>query len=162
MSDQRAQALREQHLSFLGVQHPVGTSSADDPRWPRRLDSLLPNSHPAKNTRWAASFSEYTMNLTPPHHLPITNPSNPTTRSQTAELAQRALTQLRYDDTYDPDSLQIIFSDHGQECTNHSANGSSLPPMPAPTNAATPSIEHSSSASSANGTPSPSGTPRKI
>jgi len=55
------------------------------------------------------------MHLTPPQNLPTTKPLNPTTRSQTAELAQRALTQLRYDNTYEPDTLQVIFSDHGQE-----------------------------------------------
>jgi hypothetical protein len=36
--------------------------------------------------------------------------------SQTAELAQRALTQLRHDDTYDPNFLHVVFSHHGQEC----------------------------------------------
>jgi hypothetical protein len=115
MADQRAHTLRQQHLSSLGVQYPLWIFFVDDPRWPRRLDSLLPNSHPAKITIWAASFSEYTMHLTPQQKLPTTQRSNPTTRSQTAELAQRALTQSRYDNTYDPESLPVIFSDHGQE-----------------------------------------------
>ena len=114
MADQSAKTLRQQHLSSLGVQCPLWIFSADDPRWPRRLDSLLPNSHPAKITRWAASFSEYAMHLSQLQPLPGEG-SKPITRSQDAELALKALTQLRYDDTYDRDSLQVIFSDHGQE-----------------------------------------------
>jgi hypothetical protein len=122
MAEQKAKTLRQQHLSSLGVQYPLWTFSADDPRWPRRLDSLLPNSHPAKITRWVASFSEYAMHLSPlqDRNLSSENSSKPTTttRSQTASLALSALTQLRYDDTYDPDSLCVIFSnDQGKERT---------------------------------------------
>jgi hypothetical protein len=119
MAEQRAKTLRQQHLSSLGVQYPLWIFSADDPRWPRRLDSLLPNSHPAKITRWVASYSEYAMHLSPLQDLSKQQEATkPSTRNQNADLALSALTQLRYDDTYDPDSLRVVFfSNHGKEST---------------------------------------------
>jgi hypothetical protein len=50
MAEQRVRSQRKQQLSFLGLEYPVWVFRADDPRWPRRLASLLSESHPAKMT----------------------------------------------------------------------------------------------------------------
>lgn len=119
MAEQRAATLRQQRLSSLGLPYPLWVFEADDPRWPRRLDSLLPSSTPARLTGWVASFSEYAQHLTPIQDLyrsPEEDAAIPSiTRSQRANLVQNALTQLRYDDRYDHDALQVIFEASGEQ-----------------------------------------------
>ena len=116
MTEQRAKDQRQQQLLSLGCQYPLWIFEADDPRWPRRLNSLLPSSHPAKITRWLASFSEYALHLSPLQNSSSNGEdTKTTTRAQHAKLAESALTQLRYDDTYDADSIQVIFDDRGQQ-----------------------------------------------
>lgn len=117
MAELRARNLRQQQLSSLGLRYPLWIFEADDPRWPRRLASLLPESHPAKFTHWVASYSEYALHLSPLQDLFSNNKDATMTRNQHAKLAQSALTQLRYDDTYDYDSLQVIFDDDGEQIT---------------------------------------------
>lgn len=118
MAELRARTLRQQRLSSLGLKYPLWIFEADDPRWPRRLDSLLSASHPAKVTRWVASYSEYALHLSPRQDpSSIEQDANAISRTQHAELAQSALTQLRYDDTYDANSLQVIFDDRGKQTT---------------------------------------------
>jgi len=115
MADQRAKGQRQQQLLSLDLRYPVWIFEADDPRWPRRLNSLLPSSHPAKIIRWVASFSEYALHLSPLQDSSSNNGNTkPATRAQHAKLAESALTQLRYDDTCDADSIQVIFDDRGQ------------------------------------------------
>lgn len=117
MAEQRVRDQRQQQLSLLGLMYPLWVFQADDPRWPRRLASLLSESHPAKMTGWVASFSEYGLHLSPLQDLPDNDneDAKPVTRNQRAKLAQAALEQLRYDDTYDIDSLQVVFEDHGEQ-----------------------------------------------
>jgi hypothetical protein len=50
MTEQRIRNQRQQQLSLLGLKYPLWVFQVDDPRWPRRLASLLPESHPAKVT----------------------------------------------------------------------------------------------------------------
>jgi hypothetical protein len=119
MTELRARNKRQDRLSSLDLQYPLWIFDADDPRWPRRLASTLPNSRPAKLTRWVVSFSEYAQHLTPLQDLSRSDEeiAQPATRSQHAKLAQSALTQLRYDDSYGPDSLQVIYDDVGGKQT---------------------------------------------
>lgn len=121
MAGQPAAITRQDHLSSLGLQFPLWVFEADDPRWPRRLDSLLPTSHPAKLTGWTVSFSEYAQHLTPLQDLQYSKSESdavpPMTRNQRADLAQSALTQLRYDDRYDLDSLQVVLGTSGEQST---------------------------------------------
>jgi hypothetical protein len=118
MAELRARKLRQQQLSSLDLQYPLWIFEADDPRWPRRLTSLLPTSHPAQITRWVASYSEYALHLSPLQDISSNNQdAAPMTREQHAKLAQSALTQLRYDDTYNSDSLQVIFDERGEQIT---------------------------------------------
>jgi hypothetical protein len=116
MAEQRVRSQRKQQLSFLGLEYPLWVFRADDPRWPRRLASLLPESHPAKMTGWVVSFSEYGLHLGPLRDLSDNNEDTKSvTRNQRAKLAQAALEQLRYDDTYDIDSVQVVSEDHGEQ-----------------------------------------------
>jgi hypothetical protein len=116
MAEQRAKDQRQQQLLSLGLQYPLWVFEADDPRWPRHLNSLLPSSHPAKITRWVASFSEYTLQLSPLQDSSSNGEDvKPATRAQHAKLAESALTQLRYDDTCDADSIQVIFDNRGEQ-----------------------------------------------
>lgn len=118
MAELQARTLRQEQLSSLGLRFPLWIFEADDPRWPRRLSSILSTSHPAQLTGWVASFSEYALHLTPLQDLSSKDEiAGPMTRDQHAKLAQNALTQLRYDDTYSPDSLQVVFIDHGEVTT---------------------------------------------
>jgi len=118
MAELRARDLREQRLSSLNLQYPLWIFEADDPRWPRRLTSLLPTSHPAQMTGWVASISEYALHLDPLQDLSNSSEgAAPMTRDQYTKLALRAFTQLRYDDTYTSDSLQVTFDDHGEHIT---------------------------------------------
>jgi hypothetical protein len=116
MAEQRAKDQRQQQLLSLGVQYPLWIFEADDPRWPRRLNSLLPSSHPAKITRWVASYSEYALHLSPLQDSSSDEEdAKPATRTQHAKLAESALTQLRYDDTCDTGSIQVIFDNRGEQ-----------------------------------------------
>jgi hypothetical protein len=94
----------------------VGVFQADDPRWPRRLASLLPESHPAKMTGWVASYSEYGLHLSPLQDLSDNDrDAKSVPRNQRAKLAQAVLEQLRYNDTYDIGSVQVVFENHGEQ-----------------------------------------------
>lgn len=116
MAELRARNLRQEQLSSLGLQYPIWIFEADDPRWPRRLSSLLPTSHPARLTGWVASFSEYALHLSPLQELSVNNTeAKSMTRDQHTKLAQSALTQLRYDDTNPSDSIQVVFDDGGRQ-----------------------------------------------
>jgi hypothetical protein len=119
MAELRARNKRQDRLSSLDLQYPLWIFDADDPRWPRRLASILPNSRPAKLTRWVVSFSEYAQHLTPLQDLSRRDEEvvQPASRSQNAKLAQNALVQLRYDDSYAADSLQVIHDDDNGEQT---------------------------------------------
>jgi hypothetical protein len=119
MAELRAKNQRQHRLSSLALQYPLWIFDADDPRWPRRLASILPNSRPAKLTGWVVSFSEYAQHLTPLQDLPRSDEESvqPATRSQHTKLAQSALAQLRYDDSYGSDSLQVIYDDVGGKQT---------------------------------------------
>lgn len=118
MAELRARNLRQEQLSSLGLQYPIWIFEADDPRWPRRLSSLLSTSHPARLTGWVASFSEYALHLGPLQDLSINNEdAKSMTRDQHGKLAQSALTQLRYDDTCPSDSIQVVFDDRGMQLT---------------------------------------------
>ena len=55
------------------------------------------------------------MHLSPLQDLPSDENIQPSTRTQNAKMAQSALSQLRYDDTYNSDSLRVIFSIRGTE-----------------------------------------------
>jgi hypothetical protein len=113
MAELRAKNQRQDRLSSLDLQYPLWIFDADDPRWPRRLASMLPNSRPAKLTGWVVSFSEYAQHLTPLQDLSSSDEEivQPVSRSQHAKLAESALTQLRYNDFYADDSLQVIYDD---------------------------------------------------
>jgi hypothetical protein len=115
MAELRAKNQCQDRLSSLDLQYPLWIFDADDPRWPRRLASILPNSRPARLTGWVVSFSEYAQYLTPLQDLSHSDEEivQPASRSQHAKLAQSALTQLRYDDFYGADSLQVIYDDGG-------------------------------------------------
>ena len=118
MAELRARNLRQEQLSSLGLQYPLWIFEADDPRWPRRLSSLLPTSYPARLTGWVASFSEYALHLDPLQDPASNNGGTGSlSRDQHAKLAQSALTQLRYDDTYSSDALQVVFDDQGEQST---------------------------------------------
>jgi hypothetical protein len=119
MAELRARDKRQDRLSSLDLQYPLWIFDADDPRWPRRLASILPNSRPAKLAGWVISSSEYAQYLTPLQDLSRSDEKivQPATRSQHAKLAQSALTQLRYDDSYADDSLQVIYDDGGGKQT---------------------------------------------
>jgi hypothetical protein len=117
MAALHAKAQREQRLTTLDLQYPLWLFDIDDPRWPRRLDSLPPNSHPAKLTGWIASTSEYDMFLDRPQDLSHAQKSSKKVHSAAhyAGLAQEALQQLRYDDRYSLSSLQAAV----QQGENH-------------------------------------------
>lgn len=119
MAEQRAAKIRQQRLSSLGLRYPLWVFEADDPRWPRRLDSLKPSSTPAKLTGWVVSFSEYAQHLTPLqdlHHRPEEDVATGTmTRSHRTSFVQNALTQLRYDDRYNHGALQVVFETNGEQ-----------------------------------------------
>jgi hypothetical protein len=119
MAELRARNKRQDRLSSLDLQYPLWIFDADDPRWPRRLASILPNSRPAKLTGWVVSFSEYAQHLIPLQDLSRGDEEvvQPASRSQNAKIAQSALAQLRYDDSYGSDSLQVIYDDDGGEQT---------------------------------------------
>ena len=118
MAELRARNLRQEQLSSLGLQYPLWIFEADDPRWPRRLSSLLPTSYPARLTGWVASFSEYALHLDPLQDPASNNGGTGSlSRDQHAKLAQSALTQLRYDDTYSSDALRVVFDDQGEQST---------------------------------------------
>jgi hypothetical protein len=88
MAEQRIGSQRKQQLSLLGLEYPLWIFQTDDPRWPRRLASLLPESHPAKMTGWMASFSEYGLHLSPLQDLSDNNEhAKSVTRNQRAKLA---------------------------------------------------------------------------
>lgn len=67
------------------------------------------------------SFSEYAQHLTPLQDLQYSKAESdamlPMTRVQRADLAQSALTQLRYDDRYNLDSLQVVLESNGEQTT---------------------------------------------
>jgi len=116
MAALHAKDQRQQRLATLNLQYPLWLFDIDDPRWPRRLDSLPPDSYPAKITGWTASTSECDMFLDRPQDMCRAQVENTKLRSASyrAGLAQDALQQLRYDDRYSPSSLQVIVQ-HGQE-----------------------------------------------
>lgn len=116
MAEHRAKDQRQQQLQSLGLQYPLWIFEADDPRWPRRLNSLLPSSQPVRITRWVASYSEYALHLSPLQDSTSNEEeAKPATRVQHARLAESALMQLRYDDTCAADSIRIIFDDRGEQ-----------------------------------------------
>jgi len=113
MAALHAKFQRQQRLSTLNLHYPLWLFDIDDPRWPRRLDSLPPESYPAKITGWTASTSEYDMHLDRPQDLPQAQGKDRKMYSAVhcAGLAQDALQQLRYDDRYSLSSLQAIVQD---------------------------------------------------
>ncbi|SMR48604.1 unnamed protein product [Zymoseptoria tritici ST99CH_1A5] len=116
-----AKQQREQRLASLNLRYPLWLFDIDDPRWPRRLDSLLPNSYPARLTGWTVSTSEYQMHLHRPqdlsHNTSETRSSKPKSHAQHTALAQDVLQALHYDDRFDLSSLQAIVSHNGSETT---------------------------------------------
>lgn len=117
MANLRAKHDRQQKLSSLGLQYPLWLFDVDDPRWPRRLDSVLPKSYPAKITGWYAYTSEYEIHLERPQD--VYRDQKKDMKSGNAAcytgLAQDALQQLRYDDRYDLECLQAIVRDGEKE-----------------------------------------------
>jgi hypothetical protein len=117
MAELRAKTQRQHRLSSIDLRYGLWIFDADNPRWPRRIASILPNTRPAKLTRWVASFSEYAQHLTPPQDLSSDKDKEvvqPATRSQHAKLAQCALTHLHFDDdSYGADRLRVIHDDGG-------------------------------------------------
>ena len=101
---------RQQHFITMSLQYPLWLFDVDDPRWPRRLDSLPPESYPAKITGWIASTSEYDMFLDRPQDLMHAQRRGMRIHSaiHTAGLVQQVLQQLRYDDRYSLSSLQAV------------------------------------------------------
>lgn len=106
----RAHDNRQQRLSTLGLQYPLWLFDIDDPRWPRRLDSLLPESYPAKISGWYAYTSEYEMHMVRRQDLPQAQKKDtkPQDLAYYTGLAQDALQQLRYDDRYNLERLQAV------------------------------------------------------
>ncbi|KJY00673.1 hypothetical protein TI39_contig319g00021 [Zymoseptoria brevis] len=121
MAELHAKQQREQRLTSLNLQYPLWLFDIDDPRWPRRLDSLLPNSHPARLTGWIASTSEYQMHLHRPqelsHNASKTRSTKMKSRAQHTALANDVLHALRYDDRFDLSSLQATVSHNYSEIT---------------------------------------------
>jgi hypothetical protein len=117
MAALHAKAQREQRLTTLDLQYPLWLFDIDDPRWPRRLDSIPQDSYPAKVTGWTASASEYDMFLDRPQDLSHAQEKGKKVHSAAhyAGLAQEALQQLRYDDRYSLSSLQAVVRDGGDE-----------------------------------------------
>jgi hypothetical protein len=113
MAALHAKTQRQQRLSTLNLQYPLWLFDIDDPRWPRRLDSLPPESYPAKITGWIASTSEYDMHLDRPQDLSHSQGKTKNAHGAVyhSGLAQEALQQLRYDDRYSLRSLQVIVQD---------------------------------------------------
>jgi hypothetical protein len=110
MAALHAKHQRQQRLDTLDIQYPLWLFDIDDPRWPRRLDSLLPDSYPAKLTGWIASTSEYEMLLDRPQDLSQAQEKGKKVHSAAyhAALAHKALQQLRYDDRYSLSPLQAV------------------------------------------------------
>lgn len=111
MAASLAKSQRQQRLSTLNLQYPLWLFDIDDPRWPRRLDSLPPESYPAKITGWIASPSEYDMHLDRLQDSSHAQEKKVHNVSYYDGLAQGALQQLRYDDRYSLSSLQVISQD---------------------------------------------------
>ena len=108
---------RNQRLAALNLQYPLWLFDIDDPRWPRRLDSLPPGRfYPAKITGWTASTSEYDMFLDRPQDLSRATIENTKLRNKNywAGLAQAALQSLRYDDRVDFAGLQVVVGARGE------------------------------------------------
>lgn len=119
MAALHAKDRRQRRLTALVLQYPLWLFDIDDPRWPRRLDSLPAESYPAKLTGWTASTSEYGMFLDRPQDLSEAQRKDRKVHSAsyTAGLAQDALQQLRYDDSYPLSSLQAVVQDGEDQIT---------------------------------------------
>jgi hypothetical protein len=119
MAALHAKDQRQQQLATLDLQYPLWLFDIDDPRWPRRLDSLPSESYPAKITGWTASTSEYDIFLDRPQDLfyPHAKDKKVHSANYHAGLAQDALQQLRYDDRYSLASLQAVVQNSGEEVT---------------------------------------------
>lgn len=119
MATLHAKRQRQQRLANLGLQFPFWLFDIDDPRWPRRLDSLPPDSYPAKLTGWIASTSEYDMFLDRPQDLSRAQAKRTKLHSAAylSGLAQDVLQQLRYDDRYPLSSLQAVVQQSEDEAT---------------------------------------------
>jgi hypothetical protein len=111
MAALHAKSQRQQRVSTLNLQYPLWLFDIDDPRWPRRLDSLPTESYPAKITGWIASTSEYDMHLDRSQDVSHAQEKKVHNVSYYAGLAQDALQQLRYDDRYSLSSLRAIVQD---------------------------------------------------
>lgn len=119
MAALHAKHQRHQQFTTLNLQYPLWLFDIDDPRWPRRLESLTPESYPAKITGWTASTSEYDMFLDRPQDLSRAQVENTKLRSAgyRAGLAQDALQQLRYDDRFSLAALQAVVQRGEDEVT---------------------------------------------
>lgn len=112
MAEQRAKDLREQKLASLDLHYPLYLFDIDDPRWPRRLDSLPSIYYPAKLTGWTASCSEYDLFLDKPQDLSHNQRYGKETKKKNlahnAGLAKNVLRQLKWDDRIDVENLQLV------------------------------------------------------
>jgi len=112
MAEQRAKDLREQKLASLDLHYPLYLFDIDDPRWPRRLDSLPPIYYPAKLTGWTASCVEYDLFLDKPQDLFHNQRYGKETKKKNlaynAGLARNILRQLEWDDRIDVENLQLV------------------------------------------------------
>ncbi|KAF1819646.1 uncharacterized protein K489DRAFT_412947 [Dissoconium aciculare CBS 342.82] len=114
MAEQAALLSRQKKLSKLDLSYPLWLFDIDNPRWPRRLDSLLPETYPAQLTGWQTSSSEYGMHLDRPQDVTPSKENDVKSKAKKhdfhtlGKLAQEVLQQLRFDDRFDLTSWQAV------------------------------------------------------